>query len=76
MSKFENHHYRWPETYFVLFDVHKDPLESEPLQASEQLATLLTERRADLSARAHPSSQQQPIDDATREKLRALGYQH
>jgi arylsulfatase A-like enzyme len=65
-----------PQGQGVLYDLQKDPREIEPLQASEPLAKRLAERRAELQSRARPSALQKPIDDATREKLRALGYQH
>jgi arylsulfatase A-like enzyme len=65
-----------PKGESVLYDLEKDPRESEPLKTSENLAQRLAARRAVLASRARPSSEGKPIDDATREKLRALGYQH
>ena len=65
-----------PKGKGALYDVQKDPREIEPLKASEQLAQRLTERRAELKSHARQSSVVRPLDDATREKLRALGYQH
>lgn len=65
-----------PKGAGVLYDVRKDPHESEPLKPSAELAQRLAARRAALALRARPSSSGTPLDDATREKLRALGYQH
>jgi arylsulfatase A-like enzyme len=64
-----------PEVY----DLERDPLEKsanpDALQAqSSALREALEASRADLGSRAGAAAETAPFDDATREKLRALGY--
>jgi arylsulfatase A-like enzyme len=65
-----------PKGETSLFDLSKDPAEVAPLDGSDpsRLLTRLTDLRAELKAHAVATTQGQPIDDATKEKLRALGY--
>jgi arylsulfatase A-like enzyme len=62
----------------TVFDVQKDPFEVEPLDPESAdasgLLQRLTEQRTALQARVAASAQGEALDDATREKLRALGY--
>ena len=63
-----------------VYDVAADPGEQHPLPpliAAESLDLLaaLDTARAALSERAAPNAIARPLDDATKEKLRALGYQ-
>lgn len=62
-----------------LYDLERDPLEknanAEALRArSPTLQRALEAARADLGSRAGTVAETAPLDDATREKLRALGY--
>jgi len=62
-----------------LYDLAHDPEEKveNPPELQTQLSTMteaLASLRSDLSARASAQAQTAPLDDATREKLRALGY--
>jgi choline-sulfatase len=70
-----------PDGETELFDLSRDPGEQHPLSpaacqpsAAELLGALET-RQAELRLRANVSRETQPVDEATREKLRALGYQ-
>lgn len=61
-----------------LFDLEKDPEERAPIASDQtlrgQLHEALTQHLAALAARANPTRETQPLDEATKEKLRALGY--
>ena len=69
-----------PDDQTVLYDLEGDPGEMTPLQGETQsagaLLARLSERRLDLQQRAAAGAERQPLDEATKEKLRALGYQH
>jgi arylsulfatase A-like enzyme len=60
-----------------LFDLEQDPGEQTPLQSDARGAALydaLTKHQTQLAGRANPEPELQTIDDASKEKLRALGY--
>ncbi len=60
-----------------LFDLDKDPAELAPVASDpqrEQLHAALAQQLEALAALASSTNQTQSLDDATREKLRALGY--
>ncbi len=66
-----------PKGGVELFDLASDPGELHPRDDSErrtELLSRLTETEADLVRRAQASGAHEPIDAATRERLRALGY--
>jgi arylsulfatase A-like enzyme len=69
-----------PQDKTTLYDLSTDPGEMQPLpgdtQAAAMLLERLTARRSALQQHIAGSPERQPLDDATREKLRALGYQH
>lgn len=63
----------------LLYDLAQDPSESDPIAAEsspegEILARSLAERVAVLERHTNPEPQRVDVDEATREKLRALGY--
>jgi hypothetical protein len=67
---------RTTETY----DLNLDPRELDPLPrtggtAVPELARSLAGYRKELKARARAATERRPLDEATKEKLRALGYQ-
>jgi len=67
-----------PEGVGELFDLAADPGEQKP-QAPPAGATLqaaLEAANAELAARQQPQEEKAQIDEATKEKLRALGYHH
>jgi arylsulfatase A-like enzyme len=67
-----------PNGQTTVFDVRKDPSEAEPLDPSvadaSDLLQRLTAQRTALQVSVAASAPGQALDDATREKLRALGY--
>lgn len=63
----------------TLYDLRTDWGEQAPLASGgevsvDALRERLTAMRADLQRRAAPEAEQKPLDPATKEKLRALGY--
>ncbi len=64
----------------ALFDLYSDPGETTPLGAASadvagRMLSALAQRHRDLTSRAvTPGSNVRPIDDATKEQLRGLGY--
>jgi len=62
-----------------LFDLTADPAELKPntvAAATQPLNDALAAAKARLAAPAQPTAERAVIDDATQEKLRALGYGH
>jgi len=62
----------------LLYDLRADPGETAPARQAgraDALATMLQERTEALAKRAASTHQTGVVDDATKEKLRALGYQ-
>lgn len=60
-----------------LFDLDKDPGEVAPVASDAQRGQLhdaLTQHLLGLTARANPGRETQSLDEATKEKMRALGY--
>jgi arylsulfatase A-like enzyme len=65
-----------PAGQMVMYNLVKDPLETEQLPPDDALSERLQAYRTDLKERARADgASTRPMDDATREKLRALGYQ-
>jgi arylsulfatase A-like enzyme len=64
-----------PKGAAVQFNLQADPREIEPTTVSDALLQRLKARRTELQAHARETTKGAPLDDATREKLRALGYQ-
>jgi arylsulfatase A-like enzyme len=63
----------------ALFDLYSDPGETTPLGAANadlaaRMLSALAQRRSELKTRAAESRDVRPIDDATKEQLRGLGY--
>lgn len=61
------------------YDVQNDPGEMAPLDgasipAADRMMHALQQRRAELQTRAAVAGARAPLDDATREQLRGLGY--
>ncbi len=65
-----------PEGVGELFDLAADPGEQQPQPppAGATLQAALQAANADLAARQQPQEEKAQIDEATKEKLRALGY--
>lgn len=64
----------------TLFDLQTDPGEMTPLDgtsiaAADRMQRALQQQRAELQTRSAVAGLRAPIDDATREQLRGLGYQ-
>jgi arylsulfatase A-like enzyme len=70
-----------PSGKTALYDVSSDPGETKPLDGAAaaarttDLLARLEHRQSTWRARATTSSTVQPLDEGTKEKLRALGYQ-
>jgi len=65
-----------PNGFSETYDLASDPREMNPTREDSPtaLAKALEDTRADLLKRAGAAASAKPVDDATREKLRALGY--
>jgi arylsulfatase A-like enzyme len=70
-----------PAGQTTAYDLASDPLERKPNPPSLEgarsaLLSELQQAKSELSEKANLAAQTKPLDDATKEKLRALGYTH